>query len=171
MSSRCRQNFADTCESAINAQINLEFTASYVYQSFSAFFAHDSVALPGLAAHFRKEADEERSHALKFIDFMTQRGGIVRLTEIPTPEPCKSARDALEAALILEKKVNASLLKLHSIASAECDPHLTDYIEEEFLDEQVKALKEYSDMITQLDRCGNEGLGLYLFDQNLLKEN
>lgn len=167
-SSRCRQNFADTCESAINAQINMELGASYVYQSLAAHFAHDSVALPGFAAHFRKEAEEERSHALKFVDYMTKRGGSVRFSDISAPTAtCKSARDALETALNLEKEVNASLLKLHSIAGDAGDPHLADFIEEEFLEDQVQSLKEISDMIAQLDRCGNEGLGLYLFDQKL----
>lgn len=134
----------------------------------AAYFAHDSVALPGLSAHFRKEAEEERSHALKFVDYLVRRGGIVRFTDIKAPSSSwKSARDALEAALDLEKAVNASLLKLHALSDESNDPHLADFIEEEFLDDQVETLKELADLITQLDRCGNEGLGLYLFDQKL----
>lgn len=135
----------------------------------AAHFAHDSVALPGLAARFRKEAEEERSHALKFVDYLTKRGGCVEFTDICAPlTSLKSARDALEAALTLEKDVNSSLLKLHELAGEASDPHLADFIEEEFLDDQVKSLKELADLITQLERCGNEGLGLYLFDQKLL---
>lgn len=130
LTSRCRQNFAENCESAINAQINMELGASYVYQAMAAYFAHDSVALPGLAAHFRKEAEEERAHALKFVDYMTKRGGTVRFSEIAAPSnTCKSARDALETALKLEKEVNASLLKLHGLADEAGDPHLADFIE------------------------------------------
>ena len=168
VTSRCRQNFSESCESAINRQINTELAASYVYQSMAAHFAHDSIALPGLAAHFRKEAEEERSHALKFVDYLTKRGGVVKFTEISAPPASwKSARDALEAALSLEKDVNSFLLKLHSLAGEASDPHLADFIEEEFLDDQVESLKKLADLITQLDRCGNEGLGLYLFDQKL----
>lgn len=166
--SRCRQNFSEACESAINAQINMEFCASYAYQAMAVHFAHDTVALPGLAAHFRKEAEEERSHALKFVDYVNKRGGVVRLTDIKAPSGAwKSAREALEFALSLEKDVNASLLALHTLADDNNDPHLADFIEEEFLDDQVQTLKELADLITQLDRCGNEGLGLYLFDQKL----
>lgn len=169
VTSRCRQNFSVACEAAINAQINMELSASYVYQSMATFFAHDSIALPGLAARYRKEAEEERSHALKFVDYMTSRGGVVHFVDIKAPVTlCKSARESLEAALLLEKDVNASLLKLHVQADEDHDPHLADFIEEEFLDDQVKSLKEISDLITQLDRCGNEGLGLYLFDQKLV---
>lgn len=146
----------------------MEFGASYVYQSIAAYLSHDSVALPGLSAHFRKEAEEERSHALKFVDYLVKRGGVVKFSDIKaSTNVWKSAREILEAALELEKAVNASLLKLHALADESNDPHLADFIEEQFLDDQVESLKEISDLITQLDRCGNEGLGLYLFDQKM----
>lgn len=167
-SSRCRQNFSEACESAINDQINAEFGASYVYQSMAAYLAHDLVALTGLSAHFRKEAEEERSHALKFVDYLVKRGGVAKFSDIRAPTTVwNSARQILEAALDLEKAVNTSLLKLHALADETNDPHLADFIEEQFLDDQVESLKEIADLITQLDRCGNEGLGLYLFDQKL----
>lgn len=166
--SRCRQNFSEACEAALNAQINMELSASYTYQSMASYFAHDSVALPGLSAHFRHEAEDERQHALKFVDFMTARGGRVLFTAIPAPESnWKSAKNAIESALALEKDVNTSLLKLHAVSCESNDPHLSDFIESEFLDAQVKSLKELSDMLTQLERCGCDGLGLYLFDQKL----
>ncbi len=44
------------------------------------------------------------------------------------------------------------------------DPHLMDYIEAEFLEEQVKSIKEYADYITNLKRVG-PGLGEYIFDK------
>ena len=55
-----------------------------------------------------------------------------------------------------------------TISSSCRDPHLTDYIEGEFLDEQVKSIKEYADYITNLKRVGT-GLGEYIFDHEELK--
>jgi ferritin len=49
------------------------------------------------------------------------------------------------------------------------DPHLTSYLEEEFLDEQVKSIKEYADYITNLRRVGS-GLGEYIFDKEELQD-
>jgi len=49
------------------------------------------------------------------------------------------------------------------------DPHLTDYLEGEFLDEQVKSIKEYADYITNLRRVG-PGLGEYIFDKEELQD-
>jgi ferritin heavy chain len=171
MPSRCRQNFSSEAEAAINEQINLELTASYVYQSMAAYFAHDSVALCGLSHRFRKESDEERSHANMLIDYLTKRGGHLALKAIEAPRmDWQSAKFALESALDLEKRVNDSLLKLHALASSLDDPHLSDFIEEEFLEDQVEGLKELAELLTRLERCGCDGLGLHIFDRDLSSE-
>ncbi len=73
----------------------------------------------------------------------------------------------MEITLQMEKDVNASLLNLHKVAEEEADPNFTDFIEGNFLNEQVEAIKEIADMLTNLARVGNDGLGLYLFDQAL----
>lgn len=76
--------------------------------------------------------------------------------------------DALTEALALERKVNESLLKLHTIAGNNGDAQMTDFIESEFLTEQVEAIKQLADYITNLKRVG-PGLGEYLFDKETLK--
>lgn len=43
---------------------------------------------------------------------------------------------------------------------------MCDFIESEFLEEQVNAIKEISDHITQLKRVGT-GLGEYMYDKQL----
>ena len=100
--------------------------------------------------------------------YQNKRGGHVVLTDIQRPDKDAwgSGLEALETALALEKNVNQALLDLHALASSHNDPHLTDFIEENFLEEQVESIKELSDKITQLKRAG-PGLGEYLFDQKL----
>ncbi|XP_052831730.1 soma ferritin [Octopus bimaculoides] len=73
---------------------------------------------------------------------------------------------AVEISLDLEKDVNAALLKLHKIAEESGDPQMMDFIESEFLGEQVDDIKLLSDHITNLERVG-KGLGEYIFDKNL----
>merc|ERR1719369_973317 len=46
------------------------------------------------------------------------------------------------------------------------DAHLCDFLESNYLDEQVDGIKEIGDMITKLQRAG-DGLGTYLFDKEL----
>ena len=79
----------------------------------------------------------------------------------------KTPMNILETALKYEKEVNQSLLNLHKIAAENEDPALEDFIESEFLEEQVKDIREIADMITQLARCGGDGLGLFIFDRDL----
>ena len=101
--------------------------------------------------------------------FQNQRGGRIVLQDIPKPikQDWATALEAMEAALELEKTVNQSLLDLHSIASKHGDAHLADFLESEYLTEQVEAIKKLSDYVTQLRRVGS-GLGEYLFDKHTL---
>ncbi|KAK9722592.1 hypothetical protein K7432_002582 [Basidiobolus ranarum] len=168
--SLAKQNFAIASEEGLNHQINMELTASYTYTSLAAYFDRDNVALPGLTKFFRESAQEEREHAQMLIDYVNQRGGRVTFQPIPVPNvEWQSAQHAVEATLQLEKDVNKSLLNVHNISSEQEDPQLCDFLEGNFLTEQVEAIKKISDMLTQLNRVGGDSLGLYLWDQNLLK--
>merc|ERR1712072_1459429 len=68
--SRARMMLDPKCEDALNTQANIEMTVSMVYLALHHHFAADAVSLPGLAAHFLKEADEERTHSMQFMDFI-----------------------------------------------------------------------------------------------------
>ena len=50
---------------AINEQIGNEFSAMLQYYAIAAYF--DAEALLELSAHFHKQAEEEKKHALRFI--------------------------------------------------------------------------------------------------------
>ncbi|CAG0899246.1 unnamed protein product, partial [Cyprideis torosa] len=165
---RIRQNFDGECERAINEQINMELTAAYEYLVMTSFAGRDDVALTGLYDFFKDAADEETKHAFLLIEFLNKRGGKFKPAPIQSPAKTEfsSAVEMLQLALELEMKVNASLLNLHSLASDKNDPHLTDFLEENYLDEQVTAAKELSDLITKFSNAG-EGLGQVFMDHTL----
>ena len=97
--------------------------------------------------------------------YQNKRGGIIVLHDIKSPSiEWSTPLSALEDALNLEKKVNESLLTLHGIACSRKDPHLYDFLETNFLKEQVKSINQISKLITNAKRCG-DGLGLYQFDK------
>jgi len=168
---RCRQNYHAECEAEVNKQINMELYASYVYMSMSYYFDRDDVALPGYSKFFKKNSDEEREHAEKLMKFQNQRGGRIVLQNIQKPpqDEWVSGLAALEAALELELAVNQSLLRIHGIAGGHSDPQMCDFIETHYLTEQVEAIKELGDLITQAKRCGT-GLGEYMFDKETMAE-
>lgn len=166
--SQVRQNYNDETESLVNKQINMELYASYVYMSMSAHFDRDDVALHGFKKYFKDSSDEERGHAEKFIEYQNSRGGRVVLQNVnkPAVDEWGTPLQAMQAALDLEKQVNKSLLDMHKVAGSHNDAHLCDFLEREYLDEQVQAIKEIGDMITNLKRVG-DGLGTYIFDKDL----
>ncbi|KER34189.1 ferritin-like protein [Opisthorchis viverrini] len=167
-----RQNFSQECEAAINKQINIELEASYAYFAFSAFYDQDTVALPKVAEFFRKMSHEEREHAEKFAHYQNQRGGRVVYQDIKKPSKVtfSSLQEVMETSLNMEKSVNESLLRMHHIAGEHRDPALQDFIETEFLQEQVKSIKEFADYVTQTKRNG-PNLGEYLFERLSLKDS
>jgi len=166
--SKIRQNYHEDCEALINKQINMEFYASYVYLSMSSFFNRDDQALHGFADHFKKESNEERAHAMKFMEYQTKRGGRVVFQDIakPTTMDWGSPLEAMEAALELEKTVNQSLLDIHKVAGDKGDGHLCDFLESEYLTEQVEGIKAVGDLITKMKRAG-DGLGLHIIDKEM----
>ncbi|KAL7641352.1 UNVERIFIED_CONTAM: hypothetical protein RMT77_008491 [Armadillidium vulgare] len=172
MASLIRQNYHEDCEALINKQINMELYASYVYLSMSYYYDRDDVSLPGICKFFKKASGEEREHAMKLLEYQNRRGGkiVLQPIEAPAMQEWGTALNGLEAALSLEKQVNQSLLDLHKKGDSCGDPHLTNFLEEHYLEEQVEAIKELSDYITQLKRAGPGGLGEYTFDRDLEKK-
>ena len=102
------------------------------------------------------------------MDYQCKRGGRVVFQDIakPTTMDWGSVTDALEAALELEKTVNQSLLDLHKAADAKGDAHLCDFLEAEYLEEQVTGIKSIGDLITKVKRAG-DGLGLHIIDKEM----
>ncbi|KAH0514678.1 Ferritin light chain [Microtus ochrogaster] len=79
----------------------------------------------------------------------------------------------MEAALTLEKNLNQALLDLHSLGFARTDPHLCDFIENHFLDEEVKVIKKMGNHLNNLCRLAGPqaSLGQYLFERLTLKHD
>ncbi|KAK3019517.1 hypothetical protein RJ639_003189 [Escallonia herrerae] len=179
--SLARHKFADSCEAAINEQIkwvffavfeislfgssicyivSVEYNVSYVYHALFAYFDRDNVALKGLAKFFKESSEEERDHAEKLMEYQNKRGGKVKLQSILMPASefdhaeKGDALYAMELALSLEKLTNEKLLNLHTVAGENNDVQLADFVESEFLTEQVEAIKKISEYVAQLRRLG-----------------
>ncbi|KAJ6303430.1 hypothetical protein OIU77_017330 [Salix suchowensis] len=173
--SLARQFYVDECEAAINEQINVEYSASYVYHAMFAYFDRDNVALKGLAKFFKESSEEEREHAEKFMKYQNIRGGKVVLHSILNPVSEFEHGDkgdalyAMELALSLEKLTNEKLLSLHKVADKSNDPEMQHFIESEYLEEQVESIKKIAQYVTQLRMVG-KGHGVWHFDQMLLHE-
>ncbi|KAK7806117.1 hypothetical protein U0070_008428 [Myodes glareolus] len=80
----------------------------------------------------------------------------------------------MEAALALEKNLIQALLDIPSLGSARTDPHLCDFLENHFLDEEVKDIKKMGNHLTSLRRLAagpQASLGKYFFERLTLKHD
>ena len=169
-------NWNNDCENIVNEQIQLEYWASYQYHMIWSYFDRSEVGLNNIAAFFKKNSQEERDHAEKLMSYQNTRGGKVKLNGIMSVDllyledindNTNDILSSFEKALKMEDIVYKSLLKVHKMGEDKSDPQFCDFIEGEFLKEQVHAMNEISKYISQLKRIDNNGYGLWSFDQNL----
>lgn len=163
-----RQNFAETPENLLNLQVQMELSASHAYSTMAAYFDRADVALPGFREWAKKQSEEEREHAEKFIEYLNLRGGDYVPMAIAKPEKTSwsSALEAMEHALTMEMQVNKALLRLHKAADEAGDPQMCDFLESNYLTEQVESINHIAKVVRKLIRAG-PGLGEYTVDREM----
>ena len=156
-------------QTALNAQLNAELYSSYLYLSMNAYFK--SVNLDGFANWMHYQAQEELEHAMKFYDYVLQRGGKVQLQEIEAP-PTEwgSPLAVFEATLEHEQKVTGLINGLVDIAHEEHD-HATNIFLQWFVSEQVEEEESVGGVLEQLKLMGDAKGGLFMIDRELAKRS
>ncbi|MBP7497948.1 MAG: ferritin [Bacteroidales bacterium] len=152
-------------ETALNKQINAEFWSAYLYLSMSAYFQTNN--LSGFANWMKIQAMEESSHALKFINYVIERGGKVKLEPIAKVDnDWKNTIQAFEDTLNHEKKVTKMINDIADIAADEKDRATLQFMQW-FITEQVEEEATAEEILQQLKMIKGEGHGLLLIDREL----
>ncbi|CAI5783954.1 ferritin heavy chain A-like [Podarcis lilfordi] len=175
MASQVCQNFCADCEATLNRLVNLQLYASYLDLSTSYHFDCDYVALCHVARFLKEQSQEKWEHADKFLKDQNKSRERILLKDHKKPEKDEwgNSLDALQSALQVEINVSHALLDLHKLATEKGDPHLCDFLESEYLEEEVKVIKQLRGHLTNL-RCQGllqNGIGEYLFDKLTLKKS
>ena len=156
---------SDRMQKALNGQLNAEIYSSYLYLSMNAYFK--SANLDGFANWMNAQAQEEMMHAMKFYDFIHQRGGRVLLAAIDTPPTdWDSPLSVFEDTLQHEQKVTGFINELVEIAMEERD-HATQIFLQWFVTEQVEEEESVGNVLEQLKLLGDARQGLFLMDREL----
>lgn len=152
-------------QSALNDQLNWELFSAYIYLAMAAYF--ESTNLPGFANWMKVQAREEVGHAMKFYDFVNERGGRVTLAAVGAP-PAEwdSPLAAFEHAYEHEQGVSERINKLVDLAVAEED-HATNGFLQWFVTEQVEEEASVDEIIQRLKLVVKEGGGLSTLDREL----
>ena len=152
-------------QDAINVQIKKEMFSSNLYLAMAAYY--HKINLNGFASWMRIQAQEEQFHALKFYDYLIDRGGhaIIAQIDAPTTE-WATPLTAFEASLEHEKLVTTSINSLADLAVKESD-HATNIMLQWFITEQVEEEATVSDIVERLKMMGDFKGGLYMMDNEL----
>lgn len=154
-------------EKAINEQIGIEFSASYAYLSMAAYFERN--AFDGFSKWMHLQSEEEHMHAMKFYQYLIDRGGVARIPSIPSPEwNFDSVIKVFEASLDQEREVTRHIYDLYKIAQNESDFATVSFLKW-FVDEQVEEEKNVSDMIDKLKMAQGNPDSLLLLDRYALE--
>ena len=152
---------------ALNGQINAEMYSSYLYLAMESYF--QSVSLTGFANWMRGQVQEELFHAMKFYDYVCERGGQVTLDAISKPESeWKSPLDAFAHILRHEQLVTGLINDLMDLAISEKD-HASQNFLQWFVAEQVEEEATAGEIVDKLQLIKQDTSGLFLLDAELGK--
>ena len=154
-------------QDAMNEQINKELFSSYLYLSMAAYFEDKN--LPGFGHWMRMQADEEREHAMKFYDFILERGGKVVMKAIDAPKTeWTSSLEVAEEVAAHEAKVTASIYALYELALKEKD-YPAQVMLQWFISEQVEEEKNAAEIVANLKLIEERGTAVLMLDHRLAK--
>ena len=99
----------------LNTQINKEFYSAYLYLDFANFYEDEG--LKGFANWYRVQAQEERDHAMLFIQYLQNNGEKATLEAIDKPGVALSDRmSPLKAGLEHEEYVTSLIHNIYDAA-------------------------------------------------------
>jgi len=152
-------------QEVLNKQINAEFWSAYLYLSMSIWF--EGKGLKGFANWMRVQYQEETTHALKFLDFVTERQGTVKLEPIQeVPSEWSGILNVLEVVYEHELMVTELIYKCQETAENEKD-RATANMMQWFVNEQIEEEANVDNIINQIKLIGENGQAIYLLDKEL----
>jgi len=155
----------ENIQKIINEQINHELYSAYMYLSMAAYL--ESINFRGFAHWMKKQAEEEKGHAMKFFNYIYERGGNVTLTAIEAPKTSwKSPLEAFEEAYRHEQKVTSLIYGINTAASEEKD-YATFSFNKWFVDEQVEEESHADEIVQKLKLAGDHKGALLMIDREL----
>jgi ferritin len=151
----------------VNDQIKHEMFSAYLYLSMSAHF--EASNLPGFAKWMRIQAQEETGHAMKFFDFLVDRGGKITLEAIAQPPVDFGTPQAIfEQVLEHEQFVTARINTLYALAVKEND-FASQVFLNWFVTEQVEEEKNATSILETLKMIGDRSTAIYQLDRHVGK--
>ena len=149
----------------LNNQVNAEFYSAYLYLDMANYYKNEG--LDGYYNWYKVQAQEERDHALLFMDYLQQNGVEVVLEAIAKPDKeFKAFIDPLKAGAEHERLVTSLIHDIYAVAYEEKDFRTMQFLDR-FVKEQAEEEDNADDMVKKFELFGNDSKGLYQLDNEL----
>ena len=151
--------------SLLNQQVNKEFYSAYLYLDFSNYF--NDRELNGFSNWYMIQAQEERDHAMLFLQYLQNNGEKVELEAIAKPAvELTDHRTVLAEGLKHERYVTSLIHDIYEAAY-----NVRDFRTMQFLDWFVKEQGEEENnadsLIKKFDLYGSDPRSLYMLDSEM----
>ena len=141
---------------AFNEQIGHEFGASMQVRQHRRAF--QSAAAEAALKIFFDQADEEKQHAMKFVQYLLDTKGGLAIPAIPAPAATfATAEDAVGAALKWEQEVTGQITALMDLAVKQND-YLAQSFLQWFIDEQLEEVVKMDRLLSVIKQSGEKNL-------------
>jgi ferritin len=151
-------------ENLINIQIEKEGYSSSLYLAMASWA--EAEGYEGITQWLYLQSDEERTHMLKFIHFINERGGeaVVPAFKLP-PAKYKDVVDVFNQVLKHEEFITASINEIVALCNNEKDFSTLNFLQW-YVNEQLLEEKAARAIIDKLKIVGKDNL--YLFDKDIM---
>ena len=158
-----------TMQNALNAQINKEQYSSQFYLAMSGHLASRNFL--GFAHWLRVQAEEETEHAMKLVDFILERSGLLELKPVAAPpQKFDGVIQMFEQALNHEKENTTSIHSVFEAARAEKD-YASEIALNWYVTEQVREESVICAIVDHLRAVGDQGGAIWYLDHRMSKRN
>ena len=149
----------------LNQQVNKEFYSAYLYLDFSNYYYDQG--LDGFGNWYKIQAQEERDHAMLFMQYMQNNGEKVVLDAIAKPGvELASAEAVLAEGLKHEQYVTSLIHAIYDVAYSVKDFRTMQFLDW-FVKEQGEEETNADNLIKKFELFGDDPKSLYMLDSEL----
>jgi len=148
----------------LQRQMNHEVGAAHAYAALAAWCIDRN--LKGFARYFHKQAAEERAHAERFMDHLSDRGVMPVLAAIDAPRTTfKTLVDVARQARSMEQQNTAGIHKAYE-AALKAKDYPGQVMLQWFINEQVEEEAWADEMVARCEASPTEG-GIQALDRHI----
>lgn len=152
-------------EKALNDQVRIEAESSQIYLSMASWA--EIKGLSGVSKFMYAQSDEERTHMLKLVKFINERGGHAQVSELKAPKTSYATfKEVFQELYTHEVFVSNAINELVHISISEKD-YATHNFLQWYVAEQIEEEAQAKHILDKINLIGDDKGGLYLFDRDI----